>query len=428
MAGSPVRSDTSFISGTSPASARSHARKGTCSFVSSSRSRIGPRAPRDRVWSLSRGHGSRCDSTPGTSPPSSSRSPARAARTNEVERCPKGWSLVPGPLGASTRVRLRPRRRRGHRARLRGLPPNEASACAAVFRDDAPVQLAGEEALIIWSPDAGVQHLIRKIGFRGATEDFAFLVPTPGRPELGEASPSVFSSLFELYRRPPPAPRRGSAEWLDRERPEVGDPFVSVVERRVVAGLDTAVLVASDVDALDAWLREHRFSSGRAVRRWLEPYVARSFFVTAFRYAPTETGVTFSSANVRMSFASAVPFFPYSEPRTGRQGAARPFRVSVIAPHRVEAREGARRARARVGFAQHLPSSELRWVFPGAVSGLPAPEGGAWLTVFDEPRSRRGRQDLTFVRSRSRAPVRSRIARRIVVDGDDLERDESDSW
>src|SRR5690606_24150504 len=139
------------------------------------------------------------------------------------------------------------------------LPARIASACAAVFRPEAPVHIKGEEALIVWDPQRGRQHFIRKAGFEGATEDFGFHVPTPGRPMLGEADAAVFRRLFELYRRTEPAARGARGRRAVAVGAGAARPAVTVIERRVVAGLDAAVLAANDAGALDRWLEEHRY-------------------------------------------------------------------------------------------------------------------------------------------------------------------------
>ena len=145
-----------------------------------------------------------------------------------------------------------------------------ARACAIVFeRAGADVRMVGEEALIVWDPATGTEQFVRSARFAGATEEFGFLVPTPTRPGLSEVGNEVFDRLFFLSRRPPP---RARARGGSSERGvEVDDPFVDVLERRTVAGLDTAVLATNDAGALNAWLGAHRYPSSPALERWLEP-------------------------------------------------------------------------------------------------------------------------------------------------------------
>jgi len=73
------------------------------------------------------------------------------------------------------------------------------------------------------------------------------------------------------------------------------------------------VLLASDTAALATWLREHGFQGRPELQAWLAPYVARSFYVTAFRFVPGSDRRALG-APVRLSFTTATPFYPYAEP------------------------------------------------------------------------------------------------------------------
>ncbi|MFK7987204.1 MAG: DUF2330 domain-containing protein [Sandaracinaceae bacterium] len=289
--------------------------------------------------------------------------------------------------------------------------PAPVEACAAVWDQEAPVRITGEEALIVWDPEQRTEHFIRRAGFAGATSDFGFLVPTPSQPTLHEADAQVFTRLFRLYRRPRPVRRSRTRSRL--RSAEVDDPWVHVVERRTVAGLDTSVLAANDAGALNGWLGEHGYPSSAGLQRWLERYVAEGWFVTAFRYDPADTvGAGFGSEAIRMTFQTDRPLFPYSEPRT--RAPARPFRVSVIAPTRMRARLGRRRWRARVGYADTPGAASLRRTVGDVIPNFPWTDD-TWLTVFDEPRSRRGSDDLFFEPVRRSRRVAPRLTRQIVL-------------
>jgi hypothetical protein len=279
---------------------------------------------------------------------------------------------------------------------------DRASACASVGRR-GPVRIHGEEALIVWDPEHQKQHFVRVAGFEPADEDFGFLVPTPTRPELAEADDAVFERLFAIYRRPPPQSALRSRGGGPRSAPA----HVQVLERRSVAGLDAAVLRANDAGALTRWLGQHGYPSSEPLQRWLAPYVAQRWIVSAFRIDPAaHRGSGFSTRALRMSFDTDAPFFPYSEPvDASARAPGRPFRVSVVAPTRMRVRAGNDAWHGRVGYAGQ-PAERLGTALRGVV-----PDGsfgaGAWLTVFDEPSSVRGAADLYFERDpsqRSQAP------------------------
>lgn len=278
-----------------------------------------------------------------------------------------------------------------------------AAACAGVGRHGFVTQ-TGEEALIVWDAAARQQHFIRTAAFPGMTEDFGFLVPTPTRPELGEVDQDVFQRLFALYQAPLPRAKNGHGV---KSAPQT----VEVLERRVVAGLDAAVLRAEDPAALQGWLAKHGYPASDTLRAWLAPYVEKKWIVTAFRVAPQAPGQAAGQGEVqmkavRMSFQTDAPFFPYSEPQ--REGATpRPFRVSVVATERMQVKGSG--WGGDVGYAGQPGEALSKLVADVA----PKAAVGAWLTVFDEPASVRGREDLTFERAAEQEPVRSSLRTRL---------------
>jgi hypothetical protein len=283
-----------------------------------------------------------------------------------------------------------------------------ARACAGIGRA-GPVFVRGEEALIVWDPAGRTEHFVRRAFFEGITEDFGFLVPTPSRPALAEVRSRVFHELFELYRAPMPRARGGEGLRTSAIGGVPASEPVTVLEERTVAGMDAAVLAASEAGALDGWLREHGYPSGPTLAAYVAPYVASGWIITAFRIAPGEIGRRrFSSASVRMSFTTDRPFFPYSEPQD--DAAPRRFRVSVVAPQRMRGyldrpQSGARAAWRPAAYAGR-PAGLRRVLAPVLPTGASA---GPWLSTFDEPSSRRGTLDLFFEPDPTQRPRPSRI-------------------
>jgi hypothetical protein len=279
--------------------------------------------------------------------------------------------------------------------------PSVSEACLALHGAGEIVPIAGEEALVVWDEANRTEHFVRRAAFRRAPADFGFLVPTPTQPTLSEASDAVFHRLFEIYRRPVTRSSHTSSS-ADRLRGVERDR-VEVVEQVHVAGMEGTVLAASSATALSEWLASHGYQSSPAIAAWLAPYVAGSWFVTAFRVDP-DGRPSMRTRSVCMSFRTDRPFFPYSEP--AHEGPTRPFRVSVVAPHRMDATLGDAPWSVSAGYAGH--SARLMTALRGAI-----PEGvtldDPWITTFDERRSRRGTDDLFFVPAASDTPRASRI-------------------
>jgi hypothetical protein len=263
----------------------------------------------------------------------------------------------------------------------------QALACAALSERGA-VTIRGEEALIVWDDTTKTEHFIRRAFFKDAPADFGFLVPTPGKPELAEVPSAVFDRLYDLYREPPsraPLFSRGVKSTSAVEPPSNG---VRVVEEKQVAGLDATVLLASDATALSAWLKAHKYPSSPALEIWLAPYVKKGAYVTAFKLAGGTAAM--ASKSVRMSFRADAPLFPYSEPPG--DGQPRPFRLSIVAPTRMDGSLGDKAWKADVGYAAAMGEGEVRALLDG-VTPRGAQHAG-WITTFDEPRSIRGKDDL----------------------------------
>jgi hypothetical protein len=218
--------------------------------------------------------------------------------------------------------------------------PRVARACAtmALTADESHVpQLSLEQVLIVWDGASGTEDFIREARFSGADNAFAFVVPTPTRPELSKVE-VPFAALRDAYPFDPPPP--------PPEPPEQGGPYgrvgdsglirlpeiaigthqqavspVVVVSQQRVGSFTAFVLAASDPGALAHWLNENRFRTTPAARAWLAHYVELGFTFSALRYdPPAKASASMTSETVRFRFKSPVPYYPYMEP--ARRGPA----------------------------------------------------------------------------------------------------------
>ena len=289
------------------------------------------------------------------------------------------------------------------------LSPAPAEACALAWAEGAPApKIQGEEALIVWEAAAHREHFIRRANFAGATGDFGFLVPTPTRPELAEADDGVFARLAKIYTYvpPPPPPTNSRSRSVDGLLASAVAPPVQVLEQRRVAGLDASVLAATDARALNRWLGDHHYPSRPGLTQWLAGYIAKGYFITAFRFvAPTNGGEVKSSA-VRLSFNTDRPFYPYAEPTDSPHETGRGFRLNVITSARMDGVVGTRPWTAQTGYSGRPGNLRelLRGVVPNSALGA-----GPWLTTLDEPDTQRGTEDLWLVRTRATRGVRASI-------------------
>lgn len=269
-------------------------------------------------------------------------------------------------------------------------------ACATFYPEDNFGWLAEEVALIVWDSEAQQQHFIRRARFDTKAKEVGFLVPTPTQPELAEIDNAIFNQLDYQIR-----PRRVvKKSYIPIIAPvifmvlsaggEVPHSPVEVYDRRQMAGQDVAVLKATDVAALEDWLKRNEFGFDAAAREWLAPYVDEGYFISAFRFTATSEDRDVRSKAVRMTFSTPTPYFPYREPeRPLRKPHHRSLRVYLVAESSAVANLGNSAWAAEKKFS--APLEEL----PEELRELTG--NNKWLTVFDDTSEvRASEHDLTF--------------------------------
>lgn len=201
---------------------------------------------------------------------------------------------------------------------------SDARACAVfAFGDGARPGVALERVAILYDESRSLEHFVREVRFDGADRAFAFVVPTPARPDVEAVKSPPFVALErELPLEPPPEPY---AHGIVGGAKSAAPAPVELLETRRVGRFTAFVLAASDGAALAKWLADNRVALPPSGKSWLDHYVALSFYFTAFRYddapppvkdAPIVLGEkpAMTSETVRLSFKTELPFFPYLEP------------------------------------------------------------------------------------------------------------------
>lgn len=315
--------------------------------------------------------------------------------------------------------------------------PPVARGCAVAPPPGGRIDVSSETALIVYDPETKTEHFLRTAAFNTAlagSADFGFLVPTPGKPELAEASPDVFAALAAVTKprtvveRKARQPDFGCGMLLMSKSAEVGEAApalgsaVRVVDRKRVGAFDAAVLKADDPRALRGWLEENGYEARLQLEQWFEAYTANKWYLTAFKVA-TETGgptppggaKTVTNSAVRISFPTDTPFYPYREPVDARTataggGASRTLRVFVLTDSRVTGRIGKGDPNApfpgRTVWANSLDAGRLTAVT--TAGKLPALPGNRhWhLTEFEDRSSPRpGTDEVYFSPSADQSAV-----------------------
>ncbi len=292
---------------------------------------------------------------------------------------------------------------------LSGLVSTVALTCAPAPPPNHHVDIAAEQAVIVWDPATRTEHFIRRADFGTDAPAFGFLVPTPSVPTLAEAPDSVFEALAKATEPETVHETEWDISWTTLSMFTLGAAgdkaalmgAVQVLHEQRVAGFDAVVLAADDPKALASWLTEHGFASRPELEEWLTPYVADGWKLTAFKVARESEPSAFGTAAVRMTFETDRPFYPYREPadqRDERAGGGRTLAVWLVAPGGHAGTIGAdTRWSADLLYRATLP--ELPALLDGVVPEGAIPDG-AWLHGWlDWSSPRPGTDDLWFAPS-----------------------------
>ncbi len=203
-------------------------------------------------------------------------------------------------------------------------------ACSGVGPPGKPVVFGDQTNIVIWDEAHQTEHFIRNANFRSGADDFGFIAPTPGKPDLHEASTKAFYTLASLAPPPPQFLARGSFGAGGMDRAKLAE--VKVIQEADVAGFHATTLWSTDAHAINDWMNSHGYISTPEVEKWADRYTKRGWYLTAFRVID-KTKLAASTGTVRMTFKTKKPFNPFYVPSSNilvnKKGTLRVYFVSV---------------------------------------------------------------------------------------------------
>ncbi len=184
-------------------------------------------------------------------------------------------------------------------------------ACSGVGPRGKPVVFGDQTNIIIWDAKHHTEHFIRNANFRSGADDFGFIAPTPGKPDLHEASNKAFYTLASLQPFPPNVATKANAGFGMGGRSRSNE--VRVIQEADVAGFHATTLQSESSQAINDWMNEHGYVSTPEVEKWAERYCERGWYLTAFKVVD-KTKLAASTGTVRMSFRTNHPYNPFYVP------------------------------------------------------------------------------------------------------------------
>lgn len=174
---------------------------------------------------------------------------------------------------------------------------------------DHYVHETSQKAVII--QEEGVETMVLQVSFRGNAKDFAWIVPTPSKPEIEESSDNLFSSLEELTTE--------NYHILESTPMELGlgsvkdTAKVSVIETKRVGIFKIDVLAANDAEALAKWLSDHQYQFPEKQAYILENYIDNDWYFTAIKVDAGLVEEDIVSERLKTGHATPIKFIFKSE-------------------------------------------------------------------------------------------------------------------
>ncbi|MCD4705432.1 DUF2330 domain-containing protein [bacterium] len=129
----------------------------------------------------------------------------------------------------------------------------------------------------------GVETLIVSTKFRGDAEDFAWIIPTPNKPEVEKSTVELFKSLAEMTKVQNLSRPTNALKGIGYGYNEDAIQRVEVIETKKIAYYDISVLRAGDENALNEWLNEHGYQFPDSGNYILKDYIDNDWYFTAIK-------------------------------------------------------------------------------------------------------------------------------------------------
>jgi HEAT repeat protein len=127
----------------------------------------------------------------------------------------------------------------------------------------------------------GREDLVLQVKYEGPAEEFGWLIPVPGLPDVKKGSMDCFYEVSRLTQE------RFPAFWSRGKSEDVG---VKVIQIKTVGAYEVAVLSATNAAGLGDWLDAHNFAFPKEKQAVLDGYVKKQWYFVAAKIDPDRNG------------------------------------------------------------------------------------------------------------------------------------------
>jgi hypothetical protein len=171
------------------------------------------------------------------------------------------------------------------------------------------VSAPSQKAIILY--DQGREDMVLQARYEGPAQEFAWLIPVPGLPEIKPGSMNCFYDLSRLTQEPL-WPEEFDMRSLASSSSRTGQ--IKTVEIKTLGAFEVVVLSPQDTNSLAEWLAAHHFVLPKEKQSLLDGYVKNRWHFVAARVNPNEKGLVLKSGPPRTSVSEELHPFIISFP------------------------------------------------------------------------------------------------------------------
>jgi HEAT repeat protein len=136
----------------------------------------------------------------------------------------------------------------------------------------------------------GWEDMILQVKYEGPAEDFGWLIPVPGLPEVRKGSMDCFYEVSRLTQKRFPSMENFRSMSASLSAVHGEDENVKVIEVKTVGAYEVTVLSATNAASLADWLDAHNFAFPKDKQNVLDDYVKKHWYFVAAKIDPNEDG------------------------------------------------------------------------------------------------------------------------------------------
>jgi MYXO-CTERM domain-containing protein len=166
-----------------------------------------------------------------------------------------------------------------------------AAACGGFFCSATPVDQTAERIIFSVNPESTVTAYIN-IQYAGERDAFAWIVPVPSPPDLGEFPQGVFNAIDvatqpQFFNNQCFFGQPGGAPTASPDsNNEGGSPGVTIINREQVGAFDTVTLEGDTADVLIEWLQMNDYRITTKMQPFIQEYIDDGMMFVAMKLLP----------------------------------------------------------------------------------------------------------------------------------------------